>query len=201
MSAKTDYLKINRLLNEFIESLSDEDVKSLLIGSSFLKIHKNKFSKEMILKSIQDIRYEFVHGDVEKVLNTSEYTNDYLMAIMEELGISYRKKDTKKELINSLSSYLVASKKELLKQSSDNVDQEKRIEKVVESIRESLNVNESIDILNDKKLVKNKRELLEIAKLLHVYFPKEPSYDRAVNAIVDNVVGAKIRSLKIRNEL
>ncbi len=204
MSSKKDFYIVNKLICEFINNLSDSDYESLVNGTATVKIKRKEIpdtTKEVyavILKKLATVDKDKLLYEIEQIdelknkagkINFCEYVNVTLL-----------KKDTNDEIKYKIAEYIINNKEDILYKLEKKSFMTNSLEKIAATLENYMDEKEAKDFLMHSELLTNKTNLFKLANLLDVYVLKEKTNEEIIDLIVSAVVGARIRSYKIRNK-
>lgn len=203
-SSKKDFVLIGKVINDFINNLSESDYESLINGTSIIKLKKKELP-EAARNIYSDILKELVNSDEDKLLFEIDSINEIKskmdrIKFCDYLNIPLLKKDTNEDIKAKIASYIINNKDGILYRLNKKDNMTDSLGRIAETLERYMDENEAKEFLLACDLFSNKANSYKLASILDVYVPKDKSNEDIIDLIVSSVVGAKIRSYKIRNK-
>lgn len=203
MSSKKDFLVISKVINEFINSLTEEQFSNLINGTGDIRyIEKglDNEKRELYNKLIYDIAKENNEFKKEKI-NEILSTKSKIIEFCKYFKINYKAKETNDSLVENILIYIEKNRNIIIHRYEKVEDIESEINKLAKKLEDTMSIEEAKQLIYDAKCVENKGDLLKLSKKLNVFTNREATYEAILENIIKSVVESKIRSYKIRKKM
>ncbi|WP_133015759.1 hypothetical protein [Clostridium cuniculi] len=203
MSSKKDFLVISKVINEFINSLTEEQFSNLINGTGDIRyIEKglDNEKRELYNKLIYDIAKENDELKKDKI-NEILSTKSKIIEFCKYFKINYKAKETNDSLVENILIYIEKNRSIIIHRYEKVEDTESEINKLAQKLEDTMSIEEAKQLIYDSKCVESKGNLLKLSKKLNVFTDREATYEAILENIIKSVVESKIRSYKIRKKM
>lgn len=203
MSSKKDFLVISKVINEFINSLTEEQFSNLINGTGDIRyIEKglDNEKRELYNKLIYDIAKENDELKKDKI-NEILSTKSKIIEFCKYFKINYKAKETNDSLVKNILIYIEKNRNIIIHRYEKVEDTESEINKLAKKLEDTMSIEEAKQLIYDAKCVESKGNLLKLSKKLNVFTDREATYEAILENIIKSVVESKIRSYKIRKKM
>lgn len=178
------------MLNGVIKGLSEEQYHNLLTGKATLQYVPSS-GPEFALVREKIIKEAHTMEEIETTMGKP--VKKYLIAFCRHEGIGILSKDTKAVIYQKIASHFKIDGKKV-------ENEETPVIQIANALKE-INIQEDAkEFLLNHPLLRTKKDLMYLAKVLHVHINKSATKMEILNRVVASVTGAKARGKLIRGE-
>lgn len=195
---------ISKLILNFINNLTNEQYSNLVNGNGELQYadksldnEVKKFYEEFVQSLIQ------IQIDEEKLIfiNQNLPKKNDMINFCKYYQIPYKIRETQQQIAYNILEYIDSNKEDIIYQTEKKQNIEEKIERISIELKKIMDVDEAKNLLKNNEVIKNKSNLLKLAKKLNVFVDRNSSFETIVENIIKSVVEAKIRSYTIRKKM
>lgn len=203
--SKKDFEVLHKIFLDFIVNLTNSEYDKLLRGDGVIRFAE---------KEISPTRKSELNNIIEKLLNLSnEQVKEFLRSAPELktkaqllefcylLNIDVKSKEKTETILDRIVGYIELNRDSLMHTLNKKSDIDAYIETVASELEKIMDIKVAKELILDSSIFSSKTNLMKLARKLDVHIDKDVNSSKAIELIVDSVVGSKIRSLSIRKKL